>query len=105
MWTVHHIQVDSGLGGKLLALANSGALNLKPLTAESLAETVLPELLPMQWRNQEAVVWATGHFNAEMLRKLWALLATLPDLSGLQAWPLIPVHKNTLCPLSNPSKV
>lgn len=88
-----------------MAVANSGALNLKPLTAKSLAETVLPELLPMQWRNQETVMWATGHVNAEMLRKLWSLLATLPDLSALQAWPLVPVHKNMLCQLSNPSKV
>ncbi|BDA44284.1 probable Sacsin [Coccomyxa sp. Obi] len=107
---VLHCQAESELGGKLLAVASSGPLNLKPLTAESLAETVLPELLPTQWRSQETLVWdpeaaASGHVNAEVLRKLWSLLATLPDLSALQAWPLVPVHKNRLCQLSIPSKV
>lgn len=105
------VQADSDLGKKLAAIVgSSGALNIKALSAESLAETLLPELLPRQWRGQEAVVWdpqaaAAGHFNAEMLRKLWELLATLPDLSALESWPLVPAHDKTLCHLGSLSKV
>ncbi len=99
------------LGGKLLTVAGYGALNIKALLAESLAETLLPELLPRHWRGQETVTWdpqaaaADEQFNADTLCKLWSLLATLPDLSALQSWPLVPAHKSTLCQLGSPSKV
>ena len=105
------LQADSVLGGKLLTVAGYGALNIKALSAESLAETLLPELLPRHWRGQETVTWdpqaaaADGQFNADTLCKLWSLLATLPDLSALQSWPLVPAHKHTLSQLGSPSKV
>lgn len=103
------LQAESELGRRLQAVANSGALNLKLLGADSLAEAMLPGLLPRQWKGQEAMAWeptaAGEQFNAEELQKLWALLATLPDLSALQEWPLVPVHRNTLCQFRSPSKV
>ena len=105
------LQAESDLGRSLLKVAGSGALNIKALSAESLAETLLPELLPRQWNGQEAVVWdpqaaaAAGQFNAETLKKLWSLLATLPDLSALHSWPLVPAHEKTLCQLGSLSEV
>lgn len=100
-------QADTLLGRQLHEFAASGAVTLQLITAGSMAEHILPCMLPRGWRGQEKVSWsgAADHPPAQALKAAWSLLATLPDAATLQDWPLVPVHPKTLCQLGSPSKV
>lgn len=45
-----HFPDASALAGRLMAVAATGALSLRPLTAEALADVFLPAILPAAWR-------------------------------------------------------
>lgn len=45
-----HLPGNSALGGRLAAVAATGALNLRLVTPAALADVFLPAILPAGWR-------------------------------------------------------
>ena len=54
----------------------------------------------MAWQQQEG-----SSCSADWLRQLWQRLATFPDLTPLQDWPLVPIQGQRLCQGSPVSQV
>lgn len=99
-------QASTLLGSRLHAIASSGLLNLRLITAESLGDAFLPRLLPLAWKGKRFVTWnpaappVGSAIGAGTIKDVWGILAELPDLAALGPWPLVPVHSRTLCQLS-----
>ncbi|KAK9808692.1 hypothetical protein WJX72_002029 [[Myrmecia] bisecta] len=96
------------LGSSLARVAKTGALNLRLLTAEALAATFLPRILPARWRGISTVQWTADDGQqptVKTMQALWTRLAAFEDLSPLQQWPLLPVKGGRLCRLSRAAQV
>ncbi len=102
-----YLKEETQLGRQLQKFAACGALNLQTISAGSMAQHILPAMLPRGWEGQKSISWdgAADGPRAQALKAAWSILATLPDVTSLHDWPLVPVHPKTLCQLGSPSKV
>eukprot|EP00884_Botryococcus_braunii_P020227 jgi/Botrbrau1/6889/Bobra.67_3s0008.1 len=85
-------EVGTPLGDRLAEIARTGNWNLQTLSAEALAATFLPTVLPLAWRGREQVAWQASSLPPQFLQGLWGLLREMPNLAPLEAWPILPVR-------------
>jgi sacsin len=99
------VWVDRTIGDALLqrlgALAAAGGLNLRAVSTEALASSLLRHILPARWMGAGEVAFtpgADGHPSMEMLSLLWRRLALCESLEPFAAWPLMATRDAMLLP-------
>lgn len=120
-----HPGTGAALSQVLLKVAATGATNLLPLSCATLAQHVLPRVLPASWQGQDEVQWHSEqaavvgsggsgsgsgssrhhHPYEAFVRMLWRWAASRSDVAELAAWPLLPVVGGALHALQRPARV
>jgi sacsin len=99
------VWIDRTIGVALLqrlgALAATGGLNVRPVTTDALATSLLRHILPARWMGAGAVAFtpgADGHPSMDTLSLLWQRLSLCESLEPFAAWPLLPTRDAVVLP-------